>query len=175
MKVENPAAFRFIMQDDVYLLNADKQLLTKPQPETAAPVNAPEPVIETQKAIINYLGKNLTRFLVQVFYPAHDVMNDGHFAALESTLQRKGLSMDDVAIVNISKYPDVLFDEITVQLAPQKVLILGNDAKPAGLPALPFNTAQTIDNIAFLHTFSFGEMMTSNENKKAFWEQVKNF
>ncbi|RYE18381.1 MAG: hypothetical protein EOP51_22080 [Sphingobacteriales bacterium] len=175
MKVENPAAFCFIMQDDIYLLNADKQLLNQPQSEIAVPVNESEPVIETQKPAINYFGKNLKYFVVLVFYPAQDVMNDGHFTALQSTLQRIGLSIDDIAIVNLAITPDVLLEEITAQLSPQKILILGKDAVPAGSTAMPFNVRQTAGNIAFLHTFSFGEMMTSNENKKAFWEQVKNF
>lgn len=214
MKVENPAAFRFIMQDDVYLLNADKQLLapaaeTSPvtieppatpvvtappvtakaetpaipsiptlpvietRPETVTPAQ-PQPVVETQNPAFNYLGKNQKQFLVLVHYPAHPFMTDAHQTALESTLNRKGLGIDDVAILNVAQYPGIAFKQIKSYFLPTRVLALGKEALPPGLP-LKLNSVQTSGPITALFTFSFEEMMSSNENKKAFWEQVKNF
>ncbi|RYD90293.1 MAG: hypothetical protein EOP54_24200 [Sphingobacteriales bacterium] len=188
MKVENPAAFRFIMQDDVYLLNADKLSLAEtPQPVADIPaieaepvtepvaVQIPEPVIKTQKTTFNYLGKNQKQFLVLAFYPAHDVMHEGHFTALESTFKRKELGIDDIAIVNLAQNEGATFEQLTAQFSPKKVLVLGQDAVPPGLQITAFNQLQTTSTIAILQTFSFGEMMTSNDNKKAFWDQVKNF
>src|ERR1700744_6485906 len=108
MKVENPLAFSFILQDDIYLLNADKAQYSTPvaltqenilaEPEVAYEPAPPEPVKEPLS--LNYLGGNKKNFLVIAHYPGYDFMHDKHLAALESTLARLGFSMDDVGIIN---------------------------------------------------------------------------
>ena len=56
MKVEDTNALRFILEDEIYLLNADKSLYASP------PKSQPE--IETQQPVFNYLGSNKKNFLV---------------------------------------------------------------------------------------------------------------
>ncbi|RYZ95860.1 MAG: hypothetical protein EOP47_24990 [Sphingobacteriaceae bacterium] len=181
MKVEYPAAFRFIMQDDVYQLKADKILpVNNDEPLQAAetivpPVAVPSPIQETSKITFNYLGKNQKNILVLVYYPAHKFMDEVHLSALESTFKRKELGIEDIAIVNIADEPNTELEQLLTYFTPKKVLILGEKALAKGLPELPFNTPQAIGTIATLYTFGFDELMTSNENKKAFWEKVKNF
>ncbi|RCH55571.1 hypothetical protein DJ568_06675 [Mucilaginibacter hurinus] len=175
MKVENPAAFRFIMQDDLYLLPGDMLTVSGASDTENVPAPISPPVIETQKPAFNYMGNNRQHFLVLVFYPAHEFMHDAHLTALTNTLSRKGLDIADVAILNLSNCAEAAFAEIVEQLSPKKVLILGNDILPADLPALTLNKPELVGAILMLKTFGFGEMMDSNDKKKAFWEQVKNF
>jgi len=42
-----------------------------------------------------------------------------------------------------------------------------------GMENLPVNKIQEIKNCRKLYTFSFAEMMDNTENKKVFWEQIK--
>ena len=51
---------------------------------------------------------------------------------------------------------------------------MGKTAIPAGAGDLNFNSIGAFGNAKVLYTFSFDEMMTNVENKKAFWEQIKN-
>ena len=84
VKVENPVALRFILQDELYLLGADKTLYEKkaipdhvieaPIPEVKAQVvdpiiEEPLPEVKTQAINFNYLGQNLKGFLILVHYP----------------------------------------------------------------------------------------------------------
>jgi hypothetical protein len=183
MNIENPIAFSFIMQDDIYLLSKDKEqynnvavsepvsILAEPEPEyvAAAPVRAPEP----QPVNFNYLGGYKKRFLVIVHYQEHDFMHEKHFAALESTLTRLGFSRDDVAIFNRAKYIDAEFAALATYFKPEKLLLLGNGSLPTGIEAIELNKLKQLNSCPALFTFSFDEMMDSIENKKAFWEQMK--
>lgn len=204
MITENPLALSYILPSDVYILPGDKiaanildkapdepeQILTIEQPQAAPALQVEEPV-ETYKApapqitappvvtatpvnTFNYTGGYQNKFLVLVHYPEHEVMEAAHLNALESTIKRKGLSLDDVAIVNMGKYPGTDLRTVGGFFKPQQMLFLGKDAIPPGLKnPLPLNQIIKLGNCNFLYTFSFGEMMGNKDNTKAFWEQMK--
>ena len=177
MKIENPAAFRFIMQDEIYLLNKDKIIYhTYESPLTIEPAQTVETVAtieETLPVSFNYRGGHKKNFLVIVHYAESEFINEKHLIALESILKRLEFSLDDVAIFNRANYRDVSFEILTDFFKPKKLLVLGENALPAGIGMLPLNTPRQFDNYNALYSFSFDEMMDSNENKKAFWEQMK--
>ena len=183
MTVENPMAYSFIMQDDIYLLNDDKLQYAQPR-ETATPtaVAEPEPpytpvlaaAVELPEPVsFKYLGGNKKSFLVITHYPEHDFMHDKHLAALESTLTRLGFTRDDIAIVNRVHCTDTDFDVLAGFFTPKKLLILGKHAMPLKMESLELNKLKQSGTLTALLTFSFDEMMDSVEHKKAFWEQMK--
>jgi hypothetical protein len=180
MIIENPIAFSFIMEDDIYLLNKDKAAYDTPKtPKPGLTVAEPEPeyitatVVESEPAGFDYLGGHAKNFLVIVHYPDHDFMYDKHLTALESTLIRLGFSRDDVAIFNLAKYIDAEFKALADFFKPHKMLILGKNSLPAGIEVIELNKLKQLNGYPVLFTFSFDEMMDSVESKKAFWEQMK--
>jgi hypothetical protein len=130
-------------------------------------------VTETQQVVFKYTGGYQQKFLVLVHYPDHDVMEPGHLSALESTIKRRELSMDDIAIFNIGKYPGTELKAIGKFFKPKRMLLLGKDTFPAGLPEPVFNQLTMLGTCQLLYSYSFGEMMGNKENTKAFWEQMK--
>ena len=164
MKVEDHNALRFILQDDIYLLEEDK-LIFDNLPTSQAEIKTPE-------INFNYLGTNKKNFLVLVSYPQHDFMANDHLTALESVLTRKGYSRDDVAIFNITSH-QADYTQLLVFFKPQVLLVLGQESVPPGIDPLKLNQVEKRGDLTLLYTFSFGEMMTNTDNKKAFWEQVK--
>jgi len=171
MKIENPAAFSFIMQDDIYLLNKEKDTFSNIAP---AP-DAPEPVLvkETPRISFNYLGKHKKLFLILTHYPGTDFIAANHLTALENTLKRLEFSLDDTAILNTAHHPEATMEQLSDFFKPQLLLVLGQKALPSGAQKLELNKRLELNNCRTLFTFSFDEMMDSNENKKAFWEQMK--
>lgn len=192
MKIENPAALRFIMQDDVYLLQTDKKYAgeksaPEPDAETASVDlnDLPEtdkdqtgeklvavPVVETAALNLNYLGKHKKSFLIVVHYPEHEFIANDHLTALENILKRKDYSMDDVAVFNIAKNK-VDFNELTAHFNPQKLLLLGKNAIPEKMASPALNQPIALANCTTLYSFSFDEMMSNVEYKKIFWDQMK--
>ena len=164
MKIETPAALRFIMQDDVYLLPADK----------TEPVSKPtKTILKTPKIDFNYLGKNNKKFLVVTHYTGHEFIADTHLTALESILKRKDYALEDVAIFNLANHVGADFEQLQSYFNPQKILLLGKNALPANMEVLVFNQPKNIGQAIALYSFSFDDMMDDVANKKAFWEQMK--
>jgi hypothetical protein len=99
-------------------------------------------------------------------------MQDDHLTALESVLGRLGHTRDDVAILNLAKH-NTDHGQIMAHFNPKILVILGKNAMPDEID-LAFNSVEQVNGIKTLLSFSFNEMMTNVENKKAFWEQMKN-
>jgi len=171
VKVESGQALRFILQDEIYLLNEDKLNYANPDNQQV-PTPQPQPETVTHKPVFNYLGANKKHFLILTHYPNTDFIADDHLAALEAVLGRKNHSREDVAILNIAKNNSE-FAELIDHFRPQTILILGQQAIPAGISQPKFNQVERRDDITLLYTFAFDAMMSNVENKKAFWEQVK--
>jgi hypothetical protein len=215
VRADNPAALRFILQDDIYLLQSDKVAVPQALPtsiEVAAPgptpeneiqtpclaaivptivippatasaaATPPEPpavtpqitVTETKPVGFNYLGGNKKQFLIITHYPAEEFIAADHLAALQNILNRKGYGIDDVAILNIAKAAITGIIDLVNHFKPEKLLILGEAAMPAGMGVPPLNQPKKMKNGVLLHSFSFDDMMSSTDNKKVFWEQMKN-
>jgi len=169
--IENPLAYSFILQDDIYLLDADKQALKKreqPAPEAIV-------VTETPGPLFNYLGGHKKKYLVITHYPDADFMESAHLTALESTLKRLDTELDDVAVFNMASYPEAQFQQIIDFFKPEKMLILGKGALLPAMGVIHPHKPQPVGNVRTLFTFSFGEMMGSVENKKEFWDAMKLF
>ncbi|OKS88431.1 hypothetical protein [Mucilaginibacter polytrichastri] len=188
MATENPALLHYFLQDDLYLLSEDKSVYNGQALQPAiTPIEAPVlqaietpkqqvaiPVAQTPKPDFKYLGANKKRFLILVNYPADEHMLADHLSKLESTLGRKTLLMDDVAIVNTAHYVHNNHQELVAFFSPEKLLILGAPAIPAGLASPKLNSIEQLDNRLQLFTHSFNEMLADREMAKAFWEQMKN-
>ncbi len=167
MPTDNAAVLRYFLQDDIYLLKEDKQVYG------GQPVTDEYP--ETDKPRFNYLGGNKSKFLILVNYPGEEFLDAIHLRALESTLSRKNLVIEDVAILNLAKHGGPTFAAILAFFAPAKILILGIDAAVADMPASVFNTIENKAAHLQLHTYSFIEMVADPDLKRPFWDQIKNF
>lgn len=169
MKLEDYRALRFILQDDIYLLDQDKLDYMNPDNRQ---VPAIQPEQETSKVVFNYLGTNKRGFLILTHYADEDFIADEHLVALERVLAARNHTREDVAIVNTAKnIPEYL--KLISQFNPQTILILGQESIPVGADHLKFNQVEKREGITVLCTFSFKAMMTNTDCKKAFWEQVK--
>lgn len=210
IKVDNPQAFRFILQDELYLLPEDKvaipiaapevtslvtgaaQLPPAPavnQPAIAATSVLPQPIrviegantatpvlpqpIQTPRPAFNYLGGNKQNFVILVNYASDEHIPAAHLTAMENILKRKELGLDDVAIFNIHHHQPLAIAKVAELLKPLKMVIMGKEALPQGIGNLPFNSPVQGKKTTVLYSFGFDEMMSSNENKKAFWDQMK--
>lgn len=165
MRVEDHNALRFILQDEIYLLDEDKKV-----PNTNPPS---QPELQTQQPVFNYLGSNKKQFLILINYSDQEFMQPEHLAALESVLGRLGHTRDDVAILNLSKHTGIDYEQMADFFDPKSVVILGRSALPAGNDP-KFNIIEQTNGVKTLLTFAFDEMMANVDNKKAFWEQMKN-
>lgn len=133
----------------------------------------PQPVVETPAPAFKYLGGYGKQFLVMVNYAASEFMDDAHLNALESTLARLNFTRADIAILNLHQHAGKTYAEIREHFKPERTLILGETALPAGLKQPPVNQVIRAGNRSLLYSFSFTDMLGNKDNIRAFWEQVK--
>ena len=177
MDIENPIALHFIMQDDLFFLDVDKKAYVDLDVPVAEPVKqaiAIEPVLETKAVEFSFMGKR-GDMLILVHYPTLEFIHDTHLTALENILKRKEMAIGDVAILNMARHSEAGFEDLINYFGSKKILMLGQKALPKGIGPVNRNAPQKMGNAIALYSFSFDEMMDSPENKKAFWEQMKNF
>lgn len=187
MNVENPAAFRFLMHDDIYLLPGDKVIYSvsainapvteaQPIPEVVVtplvsvtlPATAAPPVLN-----FKYLGGFKKKLLIVVHYDNVEFIDAQHLTAIENILKRLGLTLDDAAIFNRATAVNTSFEQLSSFFGPEKWLILGTDALPPGIESLELNKPKLLNNRNCLYSYSFAAMMDHVEYKKIFWEQMK--
>lgn len=165
MKIENPAAFSFIMQDDIYLLDEDKV-----QPGIPAALAL---LVEIKPVQFKYLGGNKMKFLIVVYYPEHEFIAGNHLEALGNILKRLAFTIDDIAILNLANYDEAIFSDLVDFFSPQKLLVLGESALPVGMETLTLNVPKRVNSCNTLFSYNFTDMMDNVAYKKAFWEKMK--
>ena len=149
MNIENPLALHFIMQDELFFLKEDR--------ETAAPVFIEEMVtaiVEREPAIENikpepktnffYTGKK-SELLILVHYIDQEFINETHLLALDAILKRRNLAVGDITILNLAKSTGVDYEALLNYFKPAKILILGEQSLPDGIPKLAINQPEIMD------------------------------
>ena len=179
MEIENPMALHFIMQDELFFVKEDRE--KQASIAHAIPVRA---IVEEEKTgtvappvskpEFSYTGKK-GELLILVHYPDQEFIHEAHLSALENILKRKNLAVDDIAILNMAKNTGTDFETLVNYFVPQKILVLGEQSLPEGMVQLDINQPKQTGTSNLLYSFSFDEMMDSPENKRTFWEQMKNF
>ena len=166
MTPDTAATLRYFLQEDIFMLPADHDFYLHRTELPAVEEQTLEPEFK-------YTGNYKKAFLIVSHYPEHEYMEPAHLNALESTLKRLGLSLDDVALLNLAGHEGVNYEITIKHLQPQKVVMLGQAALLNGAPAVTLNQLQAADGIQLLHTFSFNEMVGNKENTKLFWNEIK--
>jgi hypothetical protein len=174
MNITDPSSLSYFLQDDLYLLQQDREAYTgQPIMDKATIEMVAEPVVETPGPVFNYTGGNQKNFLIVVNYPEYELMDEAHLTALTNSLKLKGLSIEDVAIFNVFKHTDTNYTTLQQYFNPLRILFLGDTAIPAGTKALTLNQITNDAECQLLYSLSFNEMMGNKDKTRAFWEQMK--
>jgi uracil phosphoribosyltransferase len=179
VNIENPLALHFIMQDELFFLKEDREtaksfVIDEMMTTTADREPAIENVKPEHQTKFIYTGKK-GELLVLVHYTDQEFIHETHLLALDAILKRRNLAVADIPILNLAKSTGADYEALLDYFKPGKILILGTQALPEGIPELAINEPKVIANKNILYSFSFNEMMDNPDNKRTFWEQMKNF
>jgi len=167
MIAENPA-LHILMNEDLYLTSDDSFRKEKHDQKVLLEEQVLSPGKDIAPDLI-FAGKNLKNFLILT----NEALQEGHLKALENTLLRKQLSLEDVAVVDFAAYEDVKFEQINASFMPLKLVCFGLKPEILGLPETTINQIKTNAACRILFTYSFTEMLGNKEKTKAFWEVMK--
>ncbi|WP_207424235.1 hypothetical protein [Desertivirga brevis] len=176
LRAEHSIALRFLITEELYLVDPIESLTALAGGQDSTSVTAPVQLAAVEDiAAFDYLGENNKYFAILVNCPGQQYMPAKELEALKSILAAKKMDIQDVALVNLNKYPSANIHHLKTFLASNRVVIFGVNPQQLQLPAFPLNQISEHEGLKVLVTFAFSEMMTDVEKKKAFWNVMKTF
>lgn len=120
------------------------------------------------------LGNNRKNILILVRSTDAVFLPDKQLDFLTSMLSACKLSMDDVAIININKYPDSSYKELLPVFKSKIVLLFDIDPASIGLPLnFPHFQLQPFANTTFLYSPSMDDLENDRLLKSKLWVSFK--
>lgn len=178
----NANALRFLMNEDLYdlgdVIQPDK--LDIAREESSIKHEVPDLVTETSIEELpitsfNYLGENNRYFLILVDDNTHRELNTPHKEMLMKIMTAKKLELRDLAILNVAQYPVLKFEQLKDFFSCNKITLFGIEPQRIGLPAMGANRPAKHLEVKVLATFGLEEMISNTDNKREFWNIMKDF
>ncbi|RYY85368.1 MAG: hypothetical protein EOO15_17245 [Chitinophagaceae bacterium] len=148
-------------------------------PPQAMPKVAPVATLATeqQAAPPSYLGQNGKGILLVNNDPASRFIADGDLEVLTKIMDRAGIGLADIAIVNWAQLSPADGPSLLTQLESRRVLLFGLSPQAFGLPAVfPAYQVQQLSGRTYLCAPPVAELATAADAiKKNFWTSFKSW
>jgi hypothetical protein len=127
-----------------------------------------------QAGSIGFLGSNQKKIALLVNSTQAIYLPDEELSFLLGILSACKLSMADIALINVSKNPGLLYTTITDQLKAEKIFLFGLDAEALALPLqFPHYQVQKFNNQVYLSSASLTDLQKDKEEKTKLWNCLK--
>jgi len=145
-----------------------------PPTETVEPKQAPKPVDPVVSHNWKSLGNNQKNILIVV--NNNDVVHlpDSDLSFLTGILNACGLSMADVAIININNYRKTGYKELMTHFKSRNAFLFGIGPATFGLPMdFPHFQVQSFQNCSYLYSPALKELENDKLLKSKLWVCLK--
>lgn len=124
---------------------------------------------------VKFLGNNSRHITLLVDNKNQPWLPEELFSLLTKILQACGLSMDDVALVNVASLPQKDLSGILEQLATEKLILFGSSFREWTKQHLENNQIKRLEGCPCLFSGSLQELKDNAQLKKAFWQTLQQF
>ena len=122
----------------------------------------------------NVLGNNQQQVLILVNYPGQLVITDPDLSFLQTILLACNLSLNDVAIFNMSVAGEVNYQSLIESFKPKVILLFGVQQSGINLPVhFPDYQVQSFKDIRFLSAPTLIELQEEKSIKLKLWAGLK--
>lgn len=142
------------------------------QPLVLPPDSRQEGKTDTQA--VPFLGKNARRILLVVQNPEQAFVGEQVFSMLSRLLNACGLTMEDVALVNVARWEGLQAGALFKSFNPHKVIVFGT-LLPGLSGARPKNQPWSEGGAELLYTDTLEAMDADKALKMPFWTALKSF
>jgi hypothetical protein len=130
---------------------------------------------EIEKQDYKYLGDNNKYILIIVNEANFEFLNKNDLAFLTKILGAKKLEINDVAIINLTKYPSLDFTELKSFFGFSKLLTFGINPKILNVEGSVANKKFNYKNVDILGTWDLSKLEEDVKKKTIFWNELKTF
>ena len=167
LNTSNPLALQVLMSETIFDIDF-------PIPSIDDAVVEILPEKKEEEFVFKTYGGNNKNILFVISDKANEFLSPEAEIAFMKILRALKLTLEDIVIVN-HKEPQVnlTFEKIREKLQPANCIFLGADPQLLGLEVCAENILKTENNIQFLYSYSFEEMLRDTEKKRLFWDAIK--
>lgn len=168
---DNPIAIQALMNETIFSHGFSMDNLQEDDSLADRPVSW-----DTSDQEFVYQGDKSTGVLFILRYPDYPYFSPKAEEAFIKTIGALGLTPENVAVVNLAnpQNPNV-FKNIMQFFTPKKIILLGVEPKSLVLPEIKHNSYMKGRIATVFNTYSFEEMFSDINKKKAFWGEFKSF
>ena len=130
---------------------------------------------EIEKQDYKYLGDNNKYILIIVNEANFEFLNKKDLVFLTKILGAKKLEINDVAIINLTKYPSLDFTELKSFFGFSKLLTFGINPKILNVEGSVANKKFNYKNVDILGTWDLSKLEEDVKKKTIFWNELKTF
>lgn len=158
--------------DNIQLSPVLIQSLYKKSLYDLAPVESALAGIASEQ--ITFLGSNQKKIALLVNSTEAIYLPDEELNFLLGILTACKLSMADIALINVSKNPGLLYTVLTDQLKAEKIFLFGLKTAALELPLqFPHYQIQQFNNQVYLSSTSLTELQKDKAEKMKLWDCLK--
>lgn len=170
LRTDNPIALQALMSETIFTHGMD----AGPVASSVGEVLEERQNKPSEEFI--YQGNKSTGVLFILRYPDYPYFSPAAEDAFVKTLGALGLSLDNVAVVNLANTHNPNdFKRIMQFFEPTKITLLGVEPISLKLPEIAHNSYMKGRIATVFNTFSFEEMFADVQKKRLFWNEFKTF
>lgn len=167
LNTSNPLALQVLMSETIFDIDF-------PIPSIDDAILEILPVKKEEEFVLKTYGGNNKNILFVISDNTNEFLSADAEIAFMKILRALKLTLEDIVIVNHNETQiNLTFEKIEEKLQPENCIFLGTEPQLLGLEACAENILKTEDNIQFLYSYSFEEMLRDTEKKRLFWDAIK--
>ncbi len=172
LKILDPVALSLVFDTEIYILKTDTFSAKQEPVLNQVPKVL---IVEAEEKIgYNYLGNNNKSILILINDAEADVIKKDDLDFLLKILKVKELTLEDIAILNITKNTAVNFDSLKSYFGFNKVIMFGVDPKTIAFQNISPNTISTYKDIPVFASWHLNLIRLDKEKKgKIMWKALK--
>lgn len=129
---------------------------------------------DSQKSEINFLGSNGKKIVILVSSNEAIYLPDEELNFLLGILTACRLSMADIALINVSKNPKLIYTDLADKLKAEKIFLFGLKNEILELPlTFPQYQIQKYSNQVYLSAASLPDLQKDKAEKLKLWNCLK--
>ena len=167
LNTTDPIALQVLMSETIFDIGISSPSLDNTPVEISPIQKEPEIILKTY-------GGNNKNILFVIADNHNEFLSADAELAFMKILQALKLTLEDIALFNYNQScPEIAFEKIKEKLNPKSCIFLGAQPELLGVEGCAKNILKVEDNIQFLATYSFDEMLDDIEKKRLFWDAIK--
>lgn len=167
LNTSNPLALQVLMSETIFdidfpIPSVDDALLEVP------------PIQKESEIVLKTYGGNNKNILFVISDNSNEFLSADAEIAFMKILRALKLAIEDIVIFNHNE-PDngLTFGKVKEKLKPKNCIFLGAEPQLLEIEGCAENILRIEDNIQFLYSYSFEEMLRDTEKKRLFWDAIK--